>query len=87
MLNNNPRPSAKLWVEYKPGAWKLLEDLKSFRTSNPMLEAHTMEVAYDDVKRLLSHLASVVKSPTSQVVALVPVPSPAPAAGKFGDNG
>ena len=83
MLDNNPRPSAKLWIEYKPGAWKLLEDLKSFRTSNPSFEAHTMEVAYDDVKRLLSHLATVVHTPPTQVVALVPVASPVPTGGRF----
>lgn len=83
MNKENHAPSAKLWIEYKPGGWKLVSDMATFRPSGRSItEPITMEIAYDDVKKLLSHIADSVTSSTSS--AIVQVISPPPSIGKFG---
>ena len=82
MTKENRSPSAKLWIEYKPSSWKLISDMPTFRPSgHSITESITMEIAYDDVKKLLAHIADSVTNTTS---AIVPVVVPPPSTGKFG---
>lgn len=81
----NHSPSAKLWVEHKQGSWKLVSDLATFRLckNSDINGTFTMEIAYDDVKKLLSHIGDTVQPVTTAIAVVVP-PVPPPSTGKFG---